>query len=246
VLTAVLILVTILFIYRRRVEQMREKLSLDKQMAEYEMKALHAQMNPHFIFNSLNSIREMILHDDNRNASRYLTRFSRLIRLNLEHSKQTFITLTQNIDYLESYLEIEQLRFADFSYKIETSSEINPDEMQLAPMLIQPLVENALWHGLLSKEKEKWVRIYFYLDQEKLVCEIEDNGIGIRQSLNNKTHSQSTHQSMGIGNIRQRIKILNEKYRIDCTLNIRDKTDIPGRTDTGTLITLELASHEKN
>jgi LytS/YehU family sensor histidine kinase len=93
-------------VYRYRMARIREKLNLDKQVAEYEMKALHAQMNPHFIFNALNSIREMILQDDNRNASRYLSRFARLIRLNLEHSRQTFISLQQNIEYLESYLEI--------------------------------------------------------------------------------------------------------------------------------------------
>ena len=244
-LSALIVLLAIGMIYRNRVQSMREKLSLDMQLAEYEMKALHAQMNPHFIFNSLNSIREMILNGDNRNASRYLSRFSRLIRLNLEHSKQAYITMQQNIEYLESYLEIEQLRFADFTYSIGTSREIDRDEIRLAPMLIQPLVENAIWHGLLSKEKEKWVRIYFYLDEEKLVCEIEDNGIGIRQSLNNKTWSQADHESIGIGNIRQRIAVLNEKYRIDCSLSIKDKADIPGRTDSGTLITLVLPAHEQ-
>jgi anti-sigma regulatory factor (Ser/Thr protein kinase) len=240
---AVLLVITV--IYRNRVARIRERLSLDQQVAEYEMKALHAQMNPHFIFNALNSIREMILHEDNRNASRYLSRFARLIRLNLEHSKQTFITLRQNIDYLEAYLEMEQLRFADFSYHIEVSERLDTHEVKLAPMLIQPLVENAIWHGLLPKGEDKWVRIRFFTERGRLICEIEDSGIGIRQSLKNKTESQAAHRSMGIGNIRRRMEVLNEKYHISCSLTIMDKADLPDRKDSGTLIILELQAHQE-
>lgn len=231
-------------LYRYRMARVREKLNLDKQVAEYEMKALHAQMNPHFIFNALNSIREMILRDDNRNASRYLSRFARLIRLNLEHSRQTFISLQQNIEYLESYLEMEQLRFPDFSFQIDVSRDLDRNEVRLAPMLIQPLVENAIWHGLLPKHSDKWVHIRFFHEAAQLVCEIEDNGIGIRESLNKKT-GQNTHRSVGISNIQERIAVLNEKYRIRCSLVIRDKTDIPGQTDTGTIITLLFPAHEE-
>lgn len=246
-IAGVLFLAIALMLYRIRVGRLREKLSLDKQMAEYEMKALHAQMNPHFIFNALNSIREMILHEDNRNASRYLSRFARLIRLNLEHSRQTFITLRQNNEYLESYLEMEQLRFSDFAYKIVTSPEadLEIDEIRLAPMLIQPLVENAIWHGLHPKDRDKQLLIQFYLAEGRLICEIEDNGIGIRQSLQNKDQTKSVHRSMGIANIRQRIAVLNEKYKMSCSLSIKDKCDIPGREGSGTLITLTMAAHEE-
>jgi len=220
-------------------------MSLDQQLAEYEMKALHAQMNPHFIFNSLNSIKEMILHQDTRNASLYLSRFAQLIRLNLEHSRKTFITLRQNIEYLESYLEMEQLRFADFNYHIGIRGEIDVDEIRIAPMLIQPLVENAIWHGLLPNSGNKQLNILFYIDEEKLVCEIEDNGIGIRRSLLNKNDLQQMHTSMGIGNIRQRIAILNEKYRISCSLSIRDKSEISGAMDTGTVSKLVVPAYEE-
>ncbi|HEY4290015.1 MAG TPA: histidine kinase [Puia sp.] len=232
-------------LYRARIRRISEKMSLDRQVAEYEMKALHAQMNPHFIFNSLNSIKEMILHQDTRNASLYLSRFAHLIRLNLEHSRKTFITLRQNIEYLESYLEMEQLRFADFNYNIGIKGELDADEIRIAPMLIQPLVENAIWHGLLPNRGDKQLNILFYIDEEKLVCEIEDNGIGIRRSLLNKNDSQQMHTSMGISNIRQRIAILNEKYRIRCSLSILDKSEISGVTDTGTVSKLVVPAYEE-
>ena len=221
--------------YRNRIRRLSEKMSLDRQLAEYEMKALHAQMNPHFIFNSLNSIKEMILHQDTRNASLYLSRFAHLIRLNLEHSRKTFITLRQNIEYLESYLEMEQLRFADFDYHIGIRKDIDADETRIAPMLIQPLVENAIWHGLLPNVGNKQLNILFYREEDRLVCEIEDNGIGIRRSLLNKKDSPQMHTSMGIGNIRHRIAILNEKYRIRCSLSIQDKSEIAGTSNSGTV-----------
>jgi len=233
------------FLYRSRIQRLSERMNLDRQVAEYEMKALHAQMNPHFIFNSLNSIKEMILHQDTRNASLYLSRFAQLIRLNLEHSRKTFITLRQNIEYLESYLEMEQLRFADFNYHIGVQEEIDVDEIRIAPMLIQPLVENAIWHGLLPNKGNKQLNILFYIDEEKLVCEIEDNGIGIRRSLLNKNDSQQVHTSMGIGNVRQRIAILNEKYSIRCSLSIQDKSETGNATDTGTVSKLVVSAYEE-
>jgi sensor histidine kinase YesM len=140
---------------------------------------------------------------------------------------------------------MEQLRFPDFSFRIEVSQKLDPNEIRLAPMLIQPLVENAIWHGLLPKDNEKWVRIRFFSEPEQLICEIEDNGIGIRQSLNNKTTSQHPHRSVGINNIQERIALLNEKYHIRCSLIIRDKSDLPDRTDTGTIITLIFPAHEE-
>ena len=213
-------------------------MNLNQLVAEYEMKALHAQMNPHFIFNALNSIKEMILYEDTKNASRYLSRFAQLIRLNMEYSMKTFITLKQNMEYLERYLEMEQLRFADFSFHFTVKGELNVYEMRIAPMMLQPLVENAIWHGLLPSERDKRLDILFYPDENKLVCEIEDNGIGIQKSLQLKNGLQVMHESVGIENIRQRIVILNEKYHIQCTLSINDKKDISGSDQTGTLAKL--------
>jgi ligand-binding sensor domain-containing protein len=233
-----------LFIYRYRIGQIREKMHLNQLMAEYEMKALHAQMNPHFIFNALNSIKEMILYQDTKNASLYLSRFAQLIRLNLEYSMKTFITLRQNIEYLERYLEMEQLRFADFSFHFTIRGKLNVDEIRIAPMMLQPLVENSIWHGLLPSDRDKRLGILFYLDENKLVCEIEDNGIGIQKSMHLKNGLQVIHESVGIENIRKRIVTLNEKYHIQCTLSIVDKKDIHGSDPTGTLAKLVIPQFE--
>lgn len=228
----------ILFIYRYRIRQISEKMNLNQLVAEFEMKALHAQMNPHFIFNALNSIKEMILYEDTKNASRYLSRFAQLIRLNLEYSMKTFITLKQNIEYLERYLEMEKLRFADFSFHFTIRGALNTDEIRIAPMMLQPLVENAIWHGLLPSDRNKRLDILFYLDENKLICEIEDNGIGIQKSMQLKNGLQVMHESVGIENIRQRIIILNEKYHIECVLSIVDKKDISGSHQHGTIAKL--------
>jgi ligand-binding sensor domain-containing protein/two-component sensor histidine kinase len=236
-LIALLLLAAVL-LYRYRSRSLRQKLSLDQQLVEYEMKALHAQMNPHFIFNALNSIKEMILHQETKQASLYLSRFAQLIRMNLEHSRKVFISLRQNIEYLERYLEMEQLRFADFSFTITVENGLDEDEVRIAPMMIQPLVENAIWHGLLPSKREKRLRISFSHDKEQLICEIEDNGIGIAKSMEMKSESQQLHASLGIANIRQRIAILNEKYKIDCSLVIKDHSDISPAGESGTTATL--------
>ncbi len=227
-----------ILLYRYRIRQISEKMNLNQLVAEYEMKALHAQMNPHFIFNALNSIKEMILYEDTKSASRYLSRFAQLIRLNLEYSMKTFITLRQNMEYLERYLEMEQLRFADFSFHFTVRGTLNVDEILIAPMMLQPLVENAIWHGLLPSDMDKRLDISFYNDENKLVCEIEDNGIGIEKSMQLKSGKQVMHESVGIENIRQRILILNEKYHIQCILSIVDKKDISGSDQTGTIAKL--------
>jgi LytS/YehU family sensor histidine kinase len=186
----------------------------------------------------------MILHNEQHNASRYLSRFAQLIRLSLEHSKQTFTTLRQNIEHLQLYLSMEQLRFADFSYAIQVDENLPTDTIQIAPMLIQPLVENAIWHGLLPKRGNKKVDINFYEKDDMLIVEIEDNGIGINAAMRQKTASQSTHQSLGIGNILARIKVLNEKYNMRYRLVIMDRADIPNAKGSGTKVTLSIPINE--
>ena len=226
-------------LYQRRINQIKEKANLDKQLTEFEMKALHAQMNPHFVFNCLNSIKEMILHDEKQNASRYLSKFAQLIRTNLEESRQGFITVKQCIDHLQQYLEMEKIRFEKFDYSIEIQPEL-PKDAHMAPMLVQPLVENAIWHGLHKQAGERNLQIRFYRSGLQLVCEIEDNGIGFLQSQRNKLASHPTHHSLGIANIQERLTVLNEKYKMNCSLKITDRSELPGEKSSGTLAILRL------
>lgn len=230
------------FIVTRRIKNIRYEAATEQQMAELEIKGLHAQMNPHFIFNSLNSIKEMILEDQKQNASRYLSKFAQLIRTSLEQSRQTFITIKQCVDHLQQYLEMEKLRFEDFSYSIDVGESLSAEETHIAPMLVQPLVENAIWHGLRNKQNDRKLFIRFFKEGNLVVCEVEDNGVGLHQSTKSKSASLQAHRSLGITNIRERLKLLNEKYHTQCSLSITDKTDLPGKTGSGTVAVLKFSA----
>ena len=201
----------------------KELATTNEQLVEARLAALQAQMNPHFVFNALNSIKRMILDGDNEKASRYLSKFALMIRMTLNHSKDTFVTLDENIVYIKTYLEMEQLRFDDsFTYKILVAENIDTSETAIPSLMIQPLVENAIWHGLLPSEGEKKILIRFTQNINRITCIIEDNGIGIRQSEKLKTINRPLHNSVGLENLRKRIKIINEKYDADCSLEIVD------------------------
>jgi len=205
----------------------KELASINEQLAEARLAALQAQMNPHFIFNALNSIKRMILDGDNEKASRYLSKFALMIRMTLNHSKEIFVTLDENIAYLKAYLEMEQLRFNDsFIYTIFTDEHIDTDETFIPSLMMQPLIENAIWHGLMQSEKDKKVSIAFTQDQNMITCTIEDNGIGIDRSETLKEKNNSKHRSVGLENLRNRINIINEKYNIGCSLKITDMKSI--------------------
>lgn len=225
-------------LHRRRIKQITQKANLDNLLAQTEMKALHSQMNPHFIFNCLNSIREMILNNENEQASLYLSKFARLIRITLNQSAKTFVSLEDTIDYLQRYLEMEQIRKSNFVYTIDVDENLLSNEILLPPMLIQPFIENAIWHGA-SPGKEMHVNIQFKRETHNLICIIEDDGIGIETSLKNK-EPQLNYQSVGISNIKQRIQVLNEKYNLHSTLDIKDKSGLHLSGETGTIVTIHL------
>lgn len=238
----VVLLVTggIFSLYRFRVNQINKKANIDRLLAKTEMKALHAQMNPHFVFNSLNSIMEMVLNDDKTNASRYLSNYAQLIRLNLDHSQRTFISLRENIDYLHLYLELERIRTNSFESTMEIADDINPDEILLPPMLIQPFIENAIWYGSPKKNMPMKLDIRFLKDNGQLLCIIDDNGIGIEASQKTRSEKIYSHTPMGIANVRQRIQILNEKYKLNCSLVIEDKSKTGSLIESGTKVSLRL------
>jgi sensor histidine kinase YesM len=205
------------------------------------MNALHAQMNPHFVFNSLNSIREMILNNENSEASRYLSKFAHLIRVTLDQSHHPFISLRHTIDYLNRYIEMEKIRNAHFHFQMILDPALDPDETILPPMLIQPFIENAIWHGVNGADKGIHIRVAFSRRDEHMVCTIDDNGIGIHNALERKqTSAETDHQSLGISNIQHRIDLLNKKYHQQSSVTILDKSTPNGSHETGTIVTITL------
>ena len=216
----------------------RELVSINERLAEAQLTALQSQMNPHFVFNALNSIKRMILEGDNERASRYLSKFALMIRMTLNHSKEVFVTLDENIEYLKAYLEMEQLRFDDsFSYSIFTDDNIDAMDTPIPSLMIQPIVENAIWHGLLTSLEDKRLKIRFTQIENKITCTVEDNGIGYKKAQKLKEVNKSPHQSVGLENLKRRIKIMNEKFDTDCSLEITDLNE-NGHNGHGTKVVL--------
>jgi putative methionine-R-sulfoxide reductase with GAF domain len=211
---------------------------MNQQLAEAQLSALQTQMNPHFIFNSLNSIKGMILLSEQEKASRYLSKFANMIRTTLSQSKQTFTTLQENLEHLDNYLSMEKLRFdSSFNTTCVVGENIDVNEMVIPTMMLQPLAENAIWHGLMHKQGEKKLLIEFSASGNTLCCAIQDNGIGIKASQENKSFKASLYPSVGLNNLRNRIKILNEKYNFNCVLEIQDLND-KDPASFGTRVTL--------
>lgn len=239
-LVALLLVTGVYIFYKGHIGDIRRKARIDRQMAEYEMKALHAQMNPHFIFNCLNSIREMILNNENPQASHYLSKFAHLIRITLNQSLNPFISLKNTIDYLHRYLEMEKIRKTNFSYTIQVDKNLQPAFIFLPPMLIQPFIENAIWHNNSQQSGLLQININFFEKNGQMLCIVEDNGIGIETSLKNKKEPVGDYSSVGIANVKQRIQVLNEKYNLNCGVNIEDKSKLSSCNEHGTIVTLYL------
>lgn len=201
------------------------KAKLSEELLTLEMKALRAQMNPHFLFNSLNSINTMILNDEPESASRYLSKFSRLVRLMLENSEQSKVSLKDELETLEAYIQLEAIRFNNkMDYKIELDAHIDKEETFLPSMVLQPFVENAIWHGLLHKNKKGLLTIEIKEKGDCLLCSIIDNGVGREKSLTLKKKGGLKKKSMGIKITTDRLKLLT-KQKIKDVINIIDLKD---------------------
>ena len=227
----------VLFGVRHRV---RLKSGYDKKMKEIEMRALRAQMNPHFIFNCLGSINRYIVKSDTRTASNYLTKFAKLIRMILDNSTSDHISLEAEMQTLQLYLEMESLRFdGGFEFEIETDENLH-DDVQLPSMLIQPYVENAIWHGLLHKEEKGklWLR-FRKVNGHILQAEIEDNGIGGKNAAALKSKSSVTHKSYGMQISSERIQIINNLYKLNNSVKVLDLFDSQGAA-AGTRIIINI------
>ncbi len=202
------------------------------------LKSLRSQMNPHFIFNALNSVNNYIAKSDERSANRYLSDFSTLMRSVLENSEEDFIPLSKELELLELYTKLEHSRFPDkFEYGIKVDKELDIDTFQIPPMLLQPYIENAIWHGLRYKKEKGFLKIDLeQKDMETVIITIVDNGIGRKRSNELKTKHQMKQKSKGMGNIKKRIAILNDMYRNKVDVHISDLEE----SGTGTKVVLTL------
>ncbi|MBC7775857.1 MAG: histidine kinase [Phycisphaerae bacterium] len=221
--------------YRRQIirteNREKEKAQVRQQMADLEMKALRSQMNPHFVFNALNSVQNFILKNDTREASKYLTKFARLMRLILENSESPMVPLAREIELLRYYTELEQLRFNNrFTFDFQIDSNLNPESVSIPGMLIQPHIENAIWHGLMHKTEpgQLWIR-FLKADEKTLVCEIEDNGVGRVRAAEIEKDRAKNHRSTGLANIRNRLDLLNAQLAEDIRLDFEDLLDEQGQ-----------------
>ena len=232
-----LLFIGLIFVLINR-NQVKRRLTLQKEVAEYEQKALHLQMNPHFVFNCLGSISSFIVQNGTDSALKYLSKFSKLMRLTLEYSKDALIPIDKEIESLQNYLELEQLRFHDkFDFKIQSSESVEFN-MGLPPLLIQPFVENAILHGVVPKEGSGTIIVDFDVQNDQLVCTIWDNGIGITKSAAIKENSMKAHKSMALEITKKRLEIMEATIFKSAQIEIKELEE--NNEVTGTKVTLRL------
>lgn len=197
-----------------------------KKSKKIALQSLRREMNPHFIFNSLNSVNQFIAQNKELEANKYLSSYSKLMRTMMEHSNKDFIPLSTEIGQLKEYLALEHQRFQDkFTYAIDVDEVLDMDQILIPNMLIQPQLENAVWHGLRYKDGVGHLQLSFSLQEKQIVVIIEDDGIGLQQSFQLKTKHQKTHQSRGMMNTNERIELLNSLYHTKINIEMIDKME---------------------
>lgn len=212
----------IIFIFRtlKKVQIKNKKIALQ---------SLRREMNPHFIFNSLNSVNHFIATNNELEANQYLTKFSKLMRGVMENSTEDFIPFQQELDLLQNYLALEKTRFADkFDYEIDVDESLNTHSLKVPGMLVQPFLENAIWHGLRYRTTKGFLKVSFEKENQYLKITIEDNGIGIEESKKLKTEHQKNREGRGMKNTLERITLLNDLYQQEIQCKITDKKDMQG------------------
>ena len=226
----IVVFTTILIIrYRLRVvrRKEREKLEQETIIATSKLKALKSQMNPHFIFNSLNSIQHFILNSNDGSAYKYLSKFAKLIRKILNNSEKSQVKIAEELETIELYLELEVLRFeGKFEYKIEVEKSVDAEYHAIPSMLIQPFVENAILHGIMPKKEGKGLLIINIKEEnDSLICTISDNGIGRKKSRAIQALSIKDHKSMGMKITEERLAVLNKIHQSNMSIKITDLYD---------------------
>jgi LytS/YehU family sensor histidine kinase len=224
---------------RRVKAKSNANLMRERKIYELEQMALRAQMNPHFIFNSLNSIQQYVFAGNAVEANQFITNFSSLMRQTLYISGKKFIALDEEIKYLGTYLNLEQAKYENiFDFQINQAKEIIDADIIIPPLLLQPYIENSIRHGVLNmKEYRGKIFIDFIAENNFLKCIIEDNGIGRENAIRLKRNSTANHQSKGMELVQKRIESLNSIYNILITVFIEDLFE---NNKTGTRVTIKL------
>lgn len=241
----IFILTLLFLLFRIRLNNIRrreqKKNLLQNRIATFELNALRAQMNPHFVFNAINSVQYFITNNDPDSSQKYLSKFAKLIRYVVDNSRLASIPVKQEIDALTLYLDLESLRFTTrFDYSIHVDPNVDTEYLQIPSMLIQPYVENAIWHGLMHKNGKGKIEIRLKMDGDSLYCAIEDNGIGREKSLALKqAKKENTHRSVGLSNTKDRLDIINQVNNSSLAVVITDLHDRFGEA-CGTLVEIHI------
>ena len=217
----------------------REKLKSEygKRIIEGELKALRLQMNPHFMFNSLNSIQYFLSNNESELAVKYLSKFAKLMRMILENSRRDTITLDEEIQSLTLYLEIEEIRFnSKFRYEIICDPDINIHSTEILPMIIQPFVENAILHGVTPKKENGVITVSFSKGVGEILVTIDDNGIGREEAERRKSLKSGNHHSLGLKVTDERLGFMNMLRQANASIEVIDKTDSESNKPEGTRV----------
>ncbi len=242
----------VIYIFRQRLHLIAKsdeakEADFNQKVSELEMKAWRAQINPNFLFNCLNAIKLMILNGQKENASRYLTKFSKLVRLILENAEASAVTLESEMTLIESYIQLEGLRLPGrIAYSISVDKSIGIQSTYVPSMLLQPVVENAIWHGIAHRENESKgnISINVTQDNDQLLCTIEDNGVGRDRSRQLHDNSVINHRAMGMKITEERLRMRNRKHNGQC-IEITDLKD--NHNDAvGTRVILYIPIAEQN
>jgi sensor histidine kinase YesM len=212
---------------RELIQSLQEKTTMQHEMLELEAKALRSQMNPHFIFNCMNSIKALIQQKEEDKAVTYLTTFSKLLRTILQNLDKREISLFDEIETCRLYTQLESMRFGNkFSYSFTVDEYLDIKSIQVPALILQPFIENAIWHGLMPKEEEGYLKVSVEKQDSAVFCTIDDNGIGRELSTKNKfKHQASTHQSKGVKLTQSRLDLDNALNKRSASVKIIDKKD---------------------
>jgi len=215
-------------------------------MAELELQSLRAQLNPHFMFNSLNAIQELVLMEDNEKSHIYLSAFADLLRMLLDNANQPFIPLKKEIQFLELYLSLENLRIPNLQYSIEVDEKIATNTVLIPNMILQPYIENAIWHGLSHKKDDRALDIRVRQDHGTILFQIKDNGVGRKKAEELKSLYRKKHRSKGMELLSKRFSLLSKEYSTDIQTTITDLYEHEQPLGTLVEIAIPLTLSEKS